>query len=84
MPSPPRQYRLIPEIKPRADVLVTGQRDAGSTRTSIRKTFAFEWVIKVVVQLTIATWLALEAWLLIPRPGPQEGQQRAGSGNALA
>jgi protein-S-isoprenylcysteine O-methyltransferase Ste14 len=29
------------------------------------KTFALEWVIKVVVQLTIAAWLALEAGLLI-------------------
>lgn len=54
-----------PEIKLRVDVLVAGQRDAGSTRTSPRKTFALEWVIKVVVQLTIAAWLALEAGLLI-------------------
>jgi protein-S-isoprenylcysteine O-methyltransferase Ste14 len=46
-------------------VLVTGQRDAGSTRTGTRKTFAAEWVINVVVQLTMAAWLTLEAGLLI-------------------
>jgi len=45
--------------------LVPGQRDAGSTRTGTRKTFALEWVINVVVQLTIAAWLALEAGLMI-------------------
>jgi hypothetical protein len=28
------------------------------------KTFALEWVIKVVVWLTIVAWLALEAGLL--------------------
>jgi protein-S-isoprenylcysteine O-methyltransferase Ste14 len=42
-----------------------GQRDAGSTRTSTRKTFAHEWVINVVMQLTIAAWLALEAGLMV-------------------
>jgi hypothetical protein len=36
-----------------------------STRTSTRKTFALEWVINLVVQLTIAAWLALEAGLMI-------------------
>jgi hypothetical protein len=35
------------------------------TRTSIRKTFALEQVIEMVVQLTMAAWLALEAGLLI-------------------
>jgi protein-S-isoprenylcysteine O-methyltransferase Ste14 len=45
--------------------LISDQRDAGSTRTSTRKTFALEWVINVVVQLTIAAWLALEAGLMI-------------------
>ncbi len=45
--------------------MIPGQRDAGSTRTSTLKTFAREWVINVVVQLTIAAWLALEAGLMI-------------------
>jgi protein-S-isoprenylcysteine O-methyltransferase Ste14 len=35
------------------------------TRAGIRVTFAFEWVIDVLVQLTMAAWLALEAGLLI-------------------
>jgi protein-S-isoprenylcysteine O-methyltransferase Ste14 len=59
------QDRVIPEINLRVDALVPGQRDAGSTRTSTWKTFALEWVINVIVQLTIAVWLTLEAGLLI-------------------
>ena len=31
---PLRYYRLMPEIRPRADVLAAGPRDAGGTRTS--------------------------------------------------
>jgi hypothetical protein len=57
--------RVIPESNCGLTPLIPGQRDAGSTRTSTRKTFALEWVINVVVQLTIAAWLALEAGLII-------------------
>ena len=65
MPSiPPAPYRLDPKSNLRL-TSVAGQRDAENSRTSPRKTFALEWVIKVVVQLTIAVWLALEAGLLI-------------------
>src|SRR5580704_14406400 len=61
----PVQDRVIPESNCGLTPLIPGQRDAGSTRTSTRKIFALEWVINVVVQLTIAAWLTLEAGLMI-------------------
>ena len=69
------QDRVIPESNCGLTPLIPDQRDAGSTRTSTRKTFALEWVINVVVQLTIAAWLALEA-------GPMIRDRVRGKGSA--
>ena len=74
----------MPEIRPRADVLAAGQRDAGSTRTSTGRPSRLKRVIKVVGRLTMTAWLALEGGLLIRGQVRGKGRHRAGPGNALA